>query len=158
MKPCAPATTSANSTTPPKSVTWNGNLDGNWDNATANWQGGFLFLPGDFARFDDTASGTRSVTVVGTQSVGSGGVTVSNAGPAYTFSSGTIAGTSSMTKSGDRGFHDWRCKIARSGKTSQFRYCDVSNPAIIWRHRVVLPTWRGPVNTTIFAAISFSIC
>ena len=91
------------STTPPKSVTWNGNLDGNWDNTTANWQGGFLFLPGDFARFDDTASGTRSVTVVGTQSVGSGGVTISNAGPAYTFSGGTIAGTSSMTKSGTGG-------------------------------------------------------
>ncbi len=87
-------------TVPPKGLVWNGNLDGNWDNSTANWQGGLLFVPGDFARFDDSATGTRSVTVVGTQSLGSGGVTVSNAGPAYTFTGGTIAGTSSMIKSG----------------------------------------------------------
>lgn len=87
-------------TVAPKLVTWNGNLSGNWDNSTANWQGSQLFVPGDFARFDDSASGTRSVTVVGSQSLGSGGVTVSNAGPAYSFTGGTIAGTSAMTKSG----------------------------------------------------------
>jgi hypothetical protein len=87
-------------TVPPKLVTWNGNLSSDWDSVTANWQGSQLFVPGDFARFDDSATGLRSVNVVGSQSVGSGGVTVSNAGPAYTFTGGTIAGTSPMTKSG----------------------------------------------------------
>jgi hypothetical protein len=90
-------------TSPPKNVVWNGNLSGNWNNSTANWQGGQLFFPGDSARFDDSASGTRSVSVVGTQPVGSGGVTISNAGPAYSFSGGTIAGTSIMTKQGTGG-------------------------------------------------------
>jgi hypothetical protein len=87
-------------TVPPKNTVWDGDTNGNWDNTTTNWQGDVVFLPGDSATFNDSATGTRAVTVVGIQTVGSGGVTVSNAGPAYSFTGGTIAGTSAMTKNG----------------------------------------------------------
>lgn len=88
-------------TIPPKNVVWNGNLNGNWDTATANWQGALTFANGDSARFDDSASGTRTVSVGSTVSLGAGGVVVSNAGAAYTFTgAGLIAGTSGMIKDG----------------------------------------------------------
>lgn len=87
-------------THPPTDLVWNGNLSGVWDTSVANWQGGLVFFNGDAARFDDTASGTRSVTISGAVAAGSGGVTVSNAGPAYSFTGGTIAGTSTMIKDG----------------------------------------------------------
>jgi hypothetical protein len=95
------------STNPPKNLVWSGGVNGNWNNSTINWQGGQTFFPGDSPRFDDSASGTRTVTIVGAptaQAVGGSGMTVSNAGPAYTFSgSGIIAGTVVMTKSGTAG-------------------------------------------------------
>ena len=72
-------------------LTWDGTVNGNWDTATLNWQGGATFADGDAVTFDDTAAGTHAVSVVGTVSPLS--VTV-DTGSSYTFSGGTLAGTS----------------------------------------------------------------
>ena len=61
-------------TNAPASLVWNGNISGgDWDTTTANWQGGLKFADGDSVTFDDTATGTKSVNVVGTVIPGSGG-------------------------------------------------------------------------------------
>lgn len=91
-------------TVAPKAVVWNGNLDGNWNSTTANWQGGLVFFNGDSATFDDSATGTRNINVPASVSLGAGGVLVSNAGPTYSFTgAGLIAGTSTMIKAGAGG-------------------------------------------------------
>lgn len=87
-------------TNPPASLTWNGNVNGNWDTSTANWQGGLVFANGDQATFDDSASGSAAVTVVGTVLPGTGGVLVNNTNKNYSFSGGTIGGTALLTKQG----------------------------------------------------------
>ncbi|HEX5221665.1 MAG TPA: hypothetical protein VFZ59_19025 [Verrucomicrobiae bacterium] len=88
------------STTPPQNLVWNGNVNGNWDQATANWQESKVFVNGDAARFDDTATGTTAVTVAGTVTVGSAGVLVTNESKTYSLSGGTIAGSAILTKAG----------------------------------------------------------
>lgn len=87
-------------TTAPSDLVWNGQINGNWDNATANWQGGSVFNNGDAVRFDDSASGTRSITVTGSVIPGPGGLIVSNSAAPYSFSGGSIEGTAQMTKDG----------------------------------------------------------
>jgi hypothetical protein len=87
-------------TTPPQNLTWNGNLSSDWDLSTANWQGLLVFANGDSAIFDDSASGSTSVTVPAEVFVGSGGVLVSNVTKSYTLASGTISGTGLLTKKG----------------------------------------------------------
>ncbi len=82
------------------SVTWNGNVDANWDTTTANWVGTTnKFADGSLTRFDDSATGATGVDLVGTLSPG--GLTVSNSALAYTFqSTGLIAGMGGLTKQG----------------------------------------------------------
>jgi|GEM_PF-665866 len=87
------------STTPPASLVWAGG-DGKWDVATANWQGAAVFVNGDGVTFNDSASGTTAVTVVGTVTLGSGGVLVTNDTKAYSLIGGTISGSATMTKEG----------------------------------------------------------
>ena len=73
-------------------LTWDATLNGNWDTTTANWNGGAAtFADGDDVTFNDTATGTHSVSIVGTVSPLS--VTVDTAS-SYTLSGGTLAGTS----------------------------------------------------------------
>lgn len=85
-------------TNPPAQVVWEGTVNGQWDLSTANWRGNARFLNGAPAVFDDTAAGTTSITVVGT--VAPGPVLITNQSKSYSFSGGTIAGTSQMTKQG----------------------------------------------------------
>ncbi|HZI32916.1 MAG TPA: hypothetical protein VFF11_11285 [Candidatus Binatia bacterium] len=88
-------------TNPPQNLVWNGNVNGNWDHSTANWQGGKTFVDGDQVAFDDTASGSTSVNVPNTVTLGSGGVLVTNNSKAYSLSgSGSIVGSALMTKDG----------------------------------------------------------
>jgi hypothetical protein len=87
-------------TNPPANLVWNGNLDGNWDSSTPNWQGSKVFADGDTVTFDDTAAGTTSVMVAGTVTPGSGGVLITNAAKNYSLASGSISGTAQMTKTG----------------------------------------------------------
>jgi hypothetical protein len=88
-------------TTPPASRIWNGNVNGSWDQLTANWQGGTVFNNGDTVTFDDTAAGTTTINVVGTVIPGSGGMLVTNDNKAYSFSGGDIAGAATITKEGN---------------------------------------------------------
>jgi hypothetical protein len=84
----------------PASLVWNGDVaGGNWDTTTANWQGGLKFADGDSVTFNDTATGTKSVNVVGTVIPGSGGVLVDTAS-SYSIAGGTLAGTALITKMG----------------------------------------------------------
>jgi hypothetical protein len=72
------------STTPPQNLVWNGNLSGDWDFSTANWQGGLQFVNGDAVVFDDSASGNTTITIPSEVTLGSGGVLVSNVTKSYT--------------------------------------------------------------------------
>lgn len=85
-------------TNAPAQVVWDGTVNGQWDFTTANWKGGGKFANGAPVVFDDTASGTTSVTVMGT--VAPGAVLITNQARPYSFSGGMIAGTSPMTKQG----------------------------------------------------------
>src|SRR6185436_17252919 len=88
---------------PGKDVIWVGNINGNWDTNTANWRtnGGpdATFVDGDFARFDDTATGETNVSLVDTRRPTS--ITVSNELLQYRFTgSGQLAAIGGLTKSG----------------------------------------------------------
>ena len=90
-------------TAPGLNDVWNGNLSGIWDvTNTANWMlngvTGKTFHQGDLVRFDDTASGTT--TVSNTVTVSPSSITVSNTTKAYTIGGSAIAGGASLTKSG----------------------------------------------------------
>ncbi|HOD80667.1 MAG: Autotransporter-associated beta strand repeat protein [Planctomycetes bacterium ADurb.Bin126] len=79
-------------------LTWDATLNGNWDTTTANWNAGAaMFADNDDVTFDDTASGTHSVSIVGTVSPLS--VTV-DTGSSYTLSNGTGTGTLAGTSGG----------------------------------------------------------
>jgi hypothetical protein len=93
----------------PKTVLWRGNQSATWDTSTLNWVDATTLTPtnfnnGDFVIFDDSATGSTSITVSGAvlsgQSTTVPGVTVSNVTKSYTFSGGTIAGTGTMLKQG----------------------------------------------------------
>ena len=85
-----------------KSVVWNGNLSGDWDTTTANWQGSLIFNPNDYALFNDSASGNTTVNLTTTLTPGTGnGLTVSNTVKSYTFGgAGSISGNVTLTKDG----------------------------------------------------------
>ena len=90
-------------TAPGLNDVWNGNLSGIWDiTNTANWMlngtPGKTFHQGDLVRFDDTASGTT--TVSNTVTVSPSSITVDNTTKAYTIGGSAIAGGASLTKSG----------------------------------------------------------
>ncbi len=80
---------------------WNGNVNGNWDHATLNWQGGVAFTDIHNALFDDTAAGTHIVTIVGGD-VAPNKVTVNTAaGYSITGSAGNaIVGSAALIKQG----------------------------------------------------------
>ena len=82
-----------------QSLTWNGNLSGNWDTSMANWQGSKIYNQNDDVLFDDTASGTTTVNLTTTLTPGS--LTISNATKPYIFNgSGSISGAVALTKNG----------------------------------------------------------
>ena len=77
-----------------QTLVWNGNVSGNWDTATVNWQGGLFYNQTDLVTFDDTLSGTTNVNL--TTSMTPGSLTVSNNTTPYVFSgSGSIASITS---------------------------------------------------------------
>jgi len=93
-------------TNAPNTLVWTGNLNNNWDTATANWvtsPGGLStnFNLGDLVTFNDSSTVTNvnisGVVVPGQTGVG---VTITNNVNKYTFSGGTIAGTALIAKSG----------------------------------------------------------
>ena len=96
---------------------WNGSVNGNWDidpdgtggTGTANWLTTVAFtstryfqgppITTDTANFDDSATGTRTVTL--TTALTPVTTLVSNSGAAYTFAgSGTLTGATALVKSG----------------------------------------------------------
>ena len=88
---------------PYKVVTWNGNLGGNWNiTTTANWfangVAGQTYFDNDPVVFDDTATGTTSVT--NTVPVAPGGITVNNTNRAYTLGGSPITSSSGLIKNG----------------------------------------------------------
>ena len=84
--------------TAPSAKVWNGNINGNWDTTTANWQGGNTFLNNDVPTFDDTAAGTTSITVA--SGITPAAMTFNNTAKNYTVGGAAIGGTGSLTKSG----------------------------------------------------------
>ena len=81
--------------------TWNGNASGAWDMATSNnWQeGDQQYKDLDQVTFNDSATGTTTVTVDGDRYAGS--VTFSNATKTYTLTgAGGIVGTGDVTVTG----------------------------------------------------------
>lgn len=93
------------------SLVWNGDGSGNsfWDTAgEMEWQDGLTFQDGDFARFDDSASGLDAANVNLLTTLSPGSVVVSNTAGlptgAYTFnaagSSDGLTGAASVTKEG----------------------------------------------------------
>jgi len=81
-------------------LTWNGNISGNWDTTTANWLAGgsAVYADGEFVQFlDGAVTGTINLTT----SLAPGSVTVSNSLLNYTFNGpGSLGGSSSLLKSG----------------------------------------------------------
>ncbi len=92
----------------PSHVVFSPAADGTWNNtqSVANWtatDAGVVdtthYYDGDFALFDDTNTGTRTVNL--TSVVTPGSLTVNNSRSDYTFSgTGSIAGAASLVKSG----------------------------------------------------------
>lgn len=82
--------------------TWN-TTSGTWDNTgtNLNWvEGDQKFFDGDSAVFGDIASDS-TITLSG--AIAPGGVTVQNTANTYTFGTGTITGTTGLTKTGAGG-------------------------------------------------------
>ena len=81
--------------------TWNGNVNGTWDTSTANWVNngvaGAVYANGLDVTFDDTLTGTPTVSSSGTVLPNS--VTFNNSGTSYTIAA-TIGGTNALTKGG----------------------------------------------------------
>ena len=82
-------------------LVWTGSVDGNWNTTTPNWSSVSatnLFINGSNVTFDDTASGTRNVTVAA--GLSSNSITFNNSTAAYTLSgeSTTVTGASGITK------------------------------------------------------------
>jgi autotransporter-associated beta strand protein len=88
---------------PGREITWVGTASGNWDTSTANWRtnGGPLtaFVDGDFARFDDTATGETNINL--TTGLRPYSITVNNEASRYRFTgSGNLTTILGLTKSG----------------------------------------------------------
>jgi fibronectin-binding autotransporter adhesin len=81
-------------------LTWKGNINGNWDTTTANWLAGgsTVYANGEFVQFLDGANiGTVNLTAAFLPA----SVTVSNSVLNYTFNGiGSLGGSSSLVKAG----------------------------------------------------------
>jgi autotransporter-associated beta strand protein len=81
-------------------ITWTGAVGETWDvGVTTNWSAGQTFTTGDGVIFDDTATGTTTVTVA-SGDVLPGSVTVNNSTKSYAFGGGAIGGSGGLTKTG----------------------------------------------------------
>lgn len=86
-----------------KTDDWNGNVSGNWDTSTVNWRSSgssVVYQDGDYVNFDDTLSGTPSVTL--TTNVSPGAIGFNNSTHNYVLSGAfKITGlTATLTKQG----------------------------------------------------------
>jgi autotransporter-associated beta strand protein len=86
-------------------VTWKGNVNGNWDvNTTSNWVLGSdgvtssKYYDVDVVKFDDGGIGTPTVSLVGT--INPATMTVENTAGNYTFQGSGIGGSGGLTKTG----------------------------------------------------------
>ena len=80
-------------------LSWTGAVNGNWDDATANWSGGQVFSDGaDVVFGDDAVAGQTNITLIAAAAPGS--VTVSSDVNGYSFSGTKMTGTMTLTKSG----------------------------------------------------------
>ena len=80
---------------------WSGAINGTWDTTTTNWLvngTATAYQDGVVAQFDDTATGTTTVSATGTRlpSV----ILANNSAKNYTIGGSAIGGTASLTKSG----------------------------------------------------------
>ena len=92
-----------NCATPDAFLTWNGDLDGEWDAATANWKNnlgdGLTYSQGDAVVFNDSAIGETNVILASILTPSS--VMVSNSARTYTFTGlGGLSGATGFTKRG----------------------------------------------------------
>jgi len=92
-----------NCATPDSFLTWNGDVNADWDTATLNWKNnlgpGLAFASGNAVVFDDAASGETNVNLVGALIPAS--VLVSNAAKPYLFGGlGELSGGLALTKRG----------------------------------------------------------
>ena len=94
-------TVSGGSTSAGSTLTWKGNVDGNWDTSTLNWTNmagsAVTYSDGQAVKFDQNASGfnvTGTVSVVSPDSV-----TISNVANAYTIRA-NIGGSGYLVKNG----------------------------------------------------------
>ena len=83
------------------SITWTGHTNGTWDVTTPNWTPNFTgtYTEGDLVTFNDSGSNTTGIQITGTggnNTVSPAFMTFSNTLDAYSFTSGTIAGTGSV--------------------------------------------------------------
>lgn len=90
-------------TTSALNLNWSGAVDGNWDiGSTANWLNGAAsstYAIGDYATFDDAATGTTNIVL--NAAVSPLTVTFNNTTKNYTLTgTGSIGGLGSLTKSG----------------------------------------------------------
>ena len=62
------------------SLVWNGDASGKsfWDTSSAEWQNGYVYQQGDFARFDNSATGVNATNVNLQTTLSPGGIVVSN--------------------------------------------------------------------------------
>src|SRR5581483_11999665 len=87
-----------------RALTWDGAVNGNWDTNTTNWKTNpatatTFFNQNDFVTFDDTKSGTSTVSLMLPLKPGS--IIVSNSVANYTFSgTGRISGLTGIAKTG----------------------------------------------------------
>ena len=80
-------------------LVWCGTVSGTWDASALNWNAGtFAYADPLAVKFDDTASGSTSVTIPST--VAPSSMLVSNSIKSYAFSGSPIGGLGSLTKSG----------------------------------------------------------
>jgi len=81
---------------------WSGAASGTWDTNDQNWKTNgtsTVYLDGGSVQFDDTATGTTSITNIA--SVSPSSVIVTNSGKTYSFTGGSIGGTAALTKTGN---------------------------------------------------------
>jgi autotransporter-associated beta strand protein len=81
---------------------WSGAANGTWDSVSLDWKTNGVsgtYIDGAPAVFNDTASGTTSITNIPTV-VSPFSLTVSNNSKAYSFAGGTIGGSGALTKDG----------------------------------------------------------
>jgi autotransporter-associated beta strand protein len=85
-----------------KTDTWRGNVNGNWDTTTLNWNSSgnpTNYQQGDFVSFDDTLTGTPNVAL--TLNVAPGALGFNNSSHNYVLSGAfKITGTTGLTKQG----------------------------------------------------------